>query len=215
MFLCVTEQLKGVNILKKPFILDYPATTYLRKKFGAGNLFNQGLGAISAKKDLQLKCRLIEKESYQTLATIHSGIEAKYEFMKQIGLLLTILLFSLTTMIGGLSMYVQQAMKNNDWTHETIMLDVKAQADLLETREWLKDPVDLYNAKNKLYTDSLSEQKKSYSSELFKFFDQYHFVMMVTLILYSIICRYMWISSIHFCVKEAYKQKEKIENQAG
>lgn len=210
---------RGGISLKKNFSTDHQVTTYLRKTYDAGKMFNLGLGSISARKDLKLKSRLIKQESYQTLASIHSGIEAKYEFMKQLGLILTIFIFSLTTMIGSLTLYVQQSMKNYDWTHEAMMLDVKAHADLLESREWLKDPVDLYKAKRKLYAENLSEQKISYNNELTKYFNNYYytlvsFIIIVLLIVSPIVLRYRWISSIHFCVKEAYKQKEKIENQA-
>ncbi|GGJ11662.1 hypothetical protein [Paenibacillus hunanensis] len=210
---------RGGISLRRNFSTDYQVTTYLRKKYGVGKILNLGLGSISPKEDLQLKHSLIKQESYQTLASIHSGIESKYEFMKQVGLLLTVIIFLLTTMLGGLTFFMQQSMKNVDWSHDVIMLDLKAQSDLLESHEWLKDPVALYSAKHKLYKDSINEQIDSYNIGLINIYHQYLFslisvLLVVVLIVFLTWFRYMWISSIHFCVKEAYKQKEKIENKA-
>ncbi|CAJ1315887.1 hypothetical protein [Paenibacillus nuruki] len=194
------------------------ATKYLREQYKVGNYFNLGFGAISKKQDLLLKTELIQKESFENLSSIHSGTEAKYEFMKQLGLIITVIIFLITTLFGTLSFYLQQSMRNIDWTHETIMLEMKAKADLLDSSEWLKEPSDLYKAKYELYNENLLQQIASFNDQLTIVYKLHYRLTLAILIFLAISfnlvwLKYSWLSSIHFCVKEAYKQKEKLHDQ--
>ncbi|WP_017814493.1 hypothetical protein [Paenibacillus shenyangensis] len=194
-------------------------TEYLIKNYNVKKgRFKLSMGAISRSQDITLKQKLIQEESFENLGSIHSGIEAQYESMKQISLIVSSAIFFLSTILGVLAFYLQQSMKQIDWTHEIIMLKVKAKIELLKNIPWFEHSGFFYKAQMGIYDNILKEQNKAYSDVIGGIYTMYLvsilpiFIFFVLFIAF-IWSKYSWLSSIHFCVKEAYKLKEKSEKQ--
>ncbi|MDN4618420.1 hypothetical protein QCD85_09950 [Paenibacillus sp. PsM32] len=94
--------------------------------------------------------------------------------MKQLGLIITVIIFLITTLFGTLTFYLQQSMRNIDWTHETIILELKAKADLFDSSEWLNEPTDLYKAEYELYNENLLQQVASFNDQLTVVYKMYY-----------------------------------------
>ncbi|WP_458121995.1 hypothetical protein [Paenibacillus sp. Z6-24] len=202
----------------KTNINNESASDYLRRKYRVGKFLNQELGSISKNQDLFLRRKLVQVETFENLRSIFSGIEARYESMKQLNLIVTIALFFVTILLGNFSFYLQHTMKQVDWAHEMAMLKLKAKIDLFKTIPVLGEKGYLYNAEISAYTESLNKQSSSYIDLLGDINSIYFLIISVILLYLAFFIfgkwyQYLWVSSIYACVKEAYKQKEKIKTE--
>ncbi len=214
---------------------------YLKRKYHAGKFGNIGWGEVSKQQGFFLIRKLVQNETLESLRNIFSGVEARYESMKQLNVMVTIVLFITTIIVGNITFLIQSTMKQVDWSHETIMLKTKAKIELLEKTSLLKESLkyneeeikskneqikvnnekikaaeELYQEKREIYNEVTDKQGPLYVEILGEINSLYIFFIFA-IVLYALFFivmkwhQYLWVSSIYGCVKEAYKQKEELE----
>lgn len=174
----------------------------LRKVYKANGLIG-GFGAISLNTDRDLKRELIAKNSLSQLGSIKSGLVSSIEMFKQLGIMIAIVTFVVTTIFSTLPMYMPQFFKTVDWTHQLHLQSVEsATTDMTEEE------------KQKYIAIKHDEEVKSYNQELNDVQTEHlDMLMIVILPMLGVIAlaffRFKWLLSVQACVNEAYQEKEK------
>ncbi|OMD43534.1 hypothetical protein [Paenibacillus odorifer] len=148
------------------------------------------------------------------IGTLKSSIESQVEFSKQLSVILSIIIFTLTTILAPLSFYLQQSIKTADWKHEVNMSLLKDSLGKAKEGPNLKvaqeQIVDQVQKDAQVYNDSLLELQDQHNDLLVKI------ITPVLVFFISLLLRYKWLSSLSGCVSAAYIEKEKmidIENE--